>query len=417
MSLELLFFGAFQVLRQGNPITSCRSVNVQGLMAYLALESDRPHSREHLSALFWPNEPDNIAKQNLRQILYLLKQSLGEDPGAQPYLLTARATVQFNPHSVYTLDVAQFDAALAAEDHVGAAGWYRGDLLAGLYCESTLFEEWLVTQRERRHQQALGLFHRLAETHLAREDYAQASNYAYRQLEMEPWREAAHRQIMTALSAQGDRTGALSQYERCRKMLLDHLGVEPDPETEALYDAIRIGTKSGSPTNASLPAAVPSHSLPPTLTPLIGRNKEVHAIVKLLQGGARVVTILGEGGIGKTRLALTVGEDLAANAFADGVRFVPLAGVVEDKHTAQPSAALQDDALLMAIAGACGVAFAGDEPLRQRLYHHLQPRHMLLVLDNFEHLVASAALLLTLLEHATTAVDPCHLTGAAERLG
>ena len=98
--LSLNFLGSFQTTLDGKPITAFRSNKVQGLLAYLAQTTPQAHARDALAALFWPEEPDTVAKQNLRQSLYQLRQVLGEAvPPANPLLLASRANVQFNPAS------------------------------------------------------------------------------------------------------------------------------------------------------------------------------------------------------------------------------------------------------------------------------------------------------------------------------
>ena len=146
--LSLKFLGAFQTTLDGQPITAFRSNKVQGLLAYLALTSSQAHPREALAALFWPDEPDAVARQNLRQSLYQLRQVLGEAvPPANPLLLVSRASVQFNPASDHALDVKTFLTHLESDQLEQAASLYHGDLLPGFTCDSLPFEPWLGQER------------------------------------------------------------------------------------------------------------------------------------------------------------------------------------------------------------------------------------------------------------------------------
>src|SRR3954470_22812776 len=103
--LTLTFLGSFQAAVDGVPLR-IQSSRLQALLAYLALEPERAHTRETLAALFWPDEPDQVAKQNLRQALYQLRQLLGEP--TEQFLLITRETVQFNAGSDHALDVSAF---------------------------------------------------------------------------------------------------------------------------------------------------------------------------------------------------------------------------------------------------------------------------------------------------------------------
>jgi DNA-binding SARP family transcriptional activator len=162
--LALSCFGAFQAALDGEPLTSFHSVKVQALLAYLALEADRPHTREQLATLLWPLDAEASARNSLRQALYELRKQLGDrDDLPTSFLLVTRQTVQFNPKSDYTLDVADFLTALQQGALQQAATRYRGELLAGFSCESEPFEEWLRQRRSDFHNQAVDLYFKLAD--------------------------------------------------------------------------------------------------------------------------------------------------------------------------------------------------------------------------------------------------------------
>src|SRR3954452_9779400 len=222
--LTLTFLGPFQVAVDDTPLR-VHSARLQALLAYLALESARAHTREALAALFWPDEPDQVAKQNLRQALYQLRQLLGEP--TEQFLLITRETVQFNAGSDHALDVSDFLQHLKHGRLREAIELYQAELLAQLTSGSDSFQEWLVLRREQLHILALDALHQLAEQALDQADNASALGYARQQLALEPWREQAHRQLMLALARSGDRSAALAQYEACRRILAAELGVEP----------------------------------------------------------------------------------------------------------------------------------------------------------------------------------------------
>ena len=299
--LSLDFLGSFRVRLDDRPITSFRSAKVQGLLAYLALNSQQPHSREVLAALLWPDEPDAVARQNLRQSLYQLRQVLDDtDSKDKVYLSVTRSTAQFSPASNHTLDVSAFLDNLEDDDLEQAARLYRGDLLSGFGCDSVPFEEWLSHEREHLHRLALDTLSELTNRSAARGDYRHAEEFARRQLDLEPWREEAHRQLMQSLALSGERSGALAQYETCRAVLEAEFGVEPSAETQALAERIREQQL-----NAVADPSAPTRRR--LAIPFVGRASE-HAVLTeayqhVCEGSTRAVTLTGEAGIGKTRLA------------------------------------------------------------------------------------------------------------------
>jgi predicted ATPase len=223
----------------------------------------------------------------------------------------------------------------------------------------------------------------LAEHHEGRGEYERALEYAYRQLESEPWREEAHRQVMKLLALTRQRSAALAQYESCRRVLSEQLGIEPEAETRALYERIRTGNGE----SVSTPD-VPKHNLPAQLTPFVGREEELAQIAELLQDpDYRLLTLTGPGGIGKTRLSLQAAAQ-QIGAFDDGISFVPLASV------ASP------DFLASSIAQAVRLTLRGRDEPETQLLNYLAQKEMLLVLDNIEHLLEGADLLVEILKNA-----------------
>src|SRR5688572_23438397 len=363
--LALSLLGSLQITLAGESITAFRSDKERALLAFLVLEADRPHRREALIGLLWPEQPESLALNNLRKALHRLRQTLHDPPiqtsateetaqnsDAAPFLLITPKTIQFNPHSDYTLDVAAFTALLAgcqqhAHRHLEtciacsqrllqAAELYRGDVLHGFFLtDCVTFDEWILVKREWLRRQALDAFYTLAELYARRADYALAQRYALRQLAFEPWRESAHRQLMWALALRGERSEALAQYEACRRTLAEELGVEPEAETRRLYQRIRSGAISETRAlSSALSAQEPSppankratHNLLTYTTPLIGREAEIEWLTEhLLDPAYRLITVIGEGGIGKTRLACAAAERVRGDFF-QGVWLVSLAG-------------------------------------------------------------------------------------------
>jgi len=395
--LVISALGNLQVTLDGQPVTEFESNKVRALLAYLVVEADRPHSRDALMALLWPDQPDRVARNNLRHVLPNLRQVISDAAAQPPFLSITRDSVQFNPNSEYSLDVATFKMLLAAcEQHVHrhaescqscmkrlrqAVELYRGDLLQQFFLnDSPAFEEWVVLQRERLRRQVLEALHRLANFYERRGEHRQALQYAMRQLELDAWREEAHRQAMRALALSGERSTALAQYEACRRMLARELGVEPTRETLTLYEQIKSDTLEH-------PAAC-KVNLPTPATTFFGREKELAALDELLEEpNCRLITIVGPGGIGKTRLALAAAAE-QIGTFQHGVYYVSLAPLNSAEQ------------VFAAMAEALDLTFTGPQDLVAQLLKCLRERELLLVLDNLEHLAAATKLITQMVQTA-----------------
>ena len=207
-----------------------------------------------------------------------------------------------------------------------AIALYRGPFLDGFSCDSSAFEEWALTRRERLNRQLREALSRLAGAYAQCGEYDQSIQTARRLLELEPWDEAAHRLVMQGLARSGQRSAALAQYEACRRILQQELGVEPAAETQAMLDTIRggeLGPEAVPITLTEKPVPRVQPHLPAPLTSFIGRQGELAEIQRLLghpdpEGKARLLTLLGAGGCGKTRLAIA-----AAHSLADAGLFHP----------------------------------------------------------------------------------------------
>ena len=398
--VALALLGACQITCDGQPVSGLLSAKGRALLAYLAVEAHRPHPREVVAELLWPDRAPQVARDSLRQALAMLRLALGERTAAVPVLLITRDTLQFNAAGDAELDVAAFSALLAAcatHPHAElarcapcmhrlqqAATLYRGDFLDQFTAgDSAAFEEWAALHRERLRRQALEVLAHLAAYHERRGDYAPARAYAERQVELDSWGEEAHRQVMRVLALSGQRRAALDHYERCRRLLAEELGVDPAAETAALAAQIRAGALA-EPTSAAGRKAC----LPVQLTSFIGREEERAALAgRLADPGCRLVTLTGPGGVGKTRLALQVAADLE-DAFADGVAFVDLASVADP------------DLVAASIAESLEVKAGGGQPLLAALTQYLHNKHLLLVLDNFEQVLAAGPVVAELLQAA-----------------
>jgi len=389
--LALHFLGPPQLYLNSEPVTTDRR-KALALLAYLALAGKQ--TRDSLSALLWPDYDQSKAFTNLRHTLWEVQQALGEG-----WLLADRETIEFNPESDISLDVHQFEALLAQsrpeEDPSlripllsDSVKLYRNHFLTGFSLKDAAgFNEWAFAKSEElRHQLAtvLGL---LSDDHCALGQADQAIPHARRLITLDPLNESSHRQLMQVYIQAGQHSAALRQYQACEQLLRQELGLDPQPETRELYKKIRKREIMPVPQIEKQKAtATPSHNIPLQLSTFIGREKEQKAVAKLI-GSHRLVSLIGTGGIGKTRLALKVGEQLLEN-FANGIWLAELAS-------------LNDPALVpQAVGTLFGIIERSENTLSKKLIHYLGPKTALLILDNCEHLLdACAQLAETLLKN------------------
>jgi DNA-binding SARP family transcriptional activator len=320
--LSLSLLGPFQVTLDGQPVTGFKSNKVRALLTYLAVEADQLHPREVLAGMLWPDWPDRDALGNLRYALSNLRTVIGDRTAEPPFLLITRDTLQFNTASDYRLDVTAFTEMVevdeghpsAVEQLEQAVALYRGSFLEGFSVgDSPDFDEWALFARERLARQMSSALHRLAATYEQGGEYEKAQSFAWRHVELEPWDEAAHQQLMRTLALSGQRSAALAQYETCRRLLAEELRVEPAQETTSLYEQIRDGTLRApvSSARAADLVAEPPPFLDEELVEVerpvfVARERELAQLDGFLDlalaGQGRVIFVTGEAGSGKTAL-------------------------------------------------------------------------------------------------------------------
>jgi DNA-binding SARP family transcriptional activator/predicted ATPase len=331
--LSLSFLGTFEVALAERPVTTFEYDKVRALLAYLAVEADRPHRREALAGLLWPEQPEAKARHSLSQALLTLERAIADRQATPACLIVTRQALQFNPAGDYGLDVTTFTGLLAGcevHDHQQlaacdaclerlrrAATLYRGEFLAGFSAGDALpFEEWTLVQRERLERLAVEALGHLAGGYGARGEYQAALPHAWRRVELDPWQEAACRDLMRLLALSGQREAALAHYEACRGRLAAELDMEPAEETRRLVEQIRAGTlgrgaeeqrSRGAGEKISvlfprIPAPLP-HCTP---APFVAHERELAQLDRFLQaalaGQGRVVFVTGMAGKGKTAL-------------------------------------------------------------------------------------------------------------------
>jgi DNA-binding SARP family transcriptional activator len=250
--LNISLFGKFRVTHGENQLPGFEPVKVQELFAYLLLNRARPHPRENLAALLWGDVPTSQSKRYLSKALWQLQTALSlvtaaNAPDTDDLLLVDAEWIQLNPTAGYWLDVSVFErAAQLVKDEPGwmldgervqriheAVQCYRGDLLDGWY------QDWCLCERERLQFLYLILLDKLMRFCEAHGEYEAGREFGYRILSLDRAREQTHRQLMRLHYLAGDRTGALRQYQLCKRILKEELDVEPSRRTEDLYEEMR----------------------------------------------------------------------------------------------------------------------------------------------------------------------------------
>jgi DNA-binding SARP family transcriptional activator len=254
--LSISLLGPFVVRVGDQVLTEFSYDKVRALLAYLTVESAHPSRRERLAGLLWPDLPESKGASNLRTALYDLRNAIRDRQVQPSFLAIAHTTLRLNPDADIWADVLAFRDQVAAcealapstpgdpvyeEKLTRAAELYTGEFLHGFDVNSGPFEDWVLMQREALQLEALDVLERLVTLHQGRGDHERALIWARRQVALEPWREQAHRHVMRALAALGQRAAAVAQYERCCLTLRDKLGLEPEAETQALLERIRAG--------------------------------------------------------------------------------------------------------------------------------------------------------------------------------
>ena len=443
--LSLRLFGSPQVIMDGEPVTIARA-KASALLFYLAMNPE-PHQRNHLATLLWSERENAVARTYLRQALYTLSKALGDG-----WFCSDRTQIGLDPQADVTVDVRRFQQLLAVAPDLDpqtgieklalAARLADDEFLAGFGpADAPAFDDWLFFHRQALQRQRSDVLTRLVTQFSAQGDFGRALEYAQQKLALDNLDESAHQTLMRLYAYTGRKRAALRQFEQCTQVLADELGVTPAADTVAIYESIRRGSDpvpvdgmgelpAGTPDGdasveavghrgypsahgfahvalltppASRPAAP---ALPEQPTHFVGRVAELARLGELLaEPDARLITVVAPGGMGKTRLALASARREAAR-YRDGVCFVALAALTDPAEVAPAVAA----ALGITLQATASHAQTPDE----QVCATLRDKEMLLLLDNFEHLLPDTTFVQTLLR---TTPHIQLLVTSRERLG
>ena len=376
--LEIRLLGQFDLRQEGITI-EISSRPAKTLLAYLLLTGGTHHPRERLAGLLWPESTERNARKNLRQALWHLRKSIGER-----YLIADTESIAFSSSSEYWLDTAILEDPVEQNMEM-VVSLYEGELLPGYY------EDWVLLERDRLSAVFERKIQRLLTQLLQDQRWTDARSWAERWISKGQIPEAAYRGLMVAFAATGELSKVESSYQRCVEALRVEIGVDPSSETQALYEGLMAGNTESIPSKQDGlrregPPRGSGKNLPAQATAFVGREQELAATKQLL-ADTRLLTLTGPGGIGKTRLALEI-ADQVLDQFDHEAYFVSLAAVRADGH------------IIQIVADALEFPLSTQAEPEEQLLHHLRNKQLLLIMDNFEHVLEGASVVSRILQAA-----------------
>lgn len=390
--LEIYTFGNLRIRVGDTAVTNFASRKAEALLVYLAC-NPRSHARETLAAMFWDDSPQQRALANLSVLLSSLRKTLGK------FLATSRYEISLTHVEDLWVDALDLSKTLdqlpthkpmtrtSAAAATRVLNLVHGPFLSGFFIQQAgPFSEWVLLEQERLAQLTISGMDRLIDFYMQREQPLEGISLGLRLVSFDPLREESHRKLMRLYALSGQRNAAIEQYQMCTAVLADELGVEPTDETRLLMAQIRDGefdapASRNSLANSALAMTSPRypHNLPTDMTTFVGRDAELAQIEERLnQPVCRMLTVVGPGGVGKTRLIQAAARQ-RIDQYLHGITFVPLASLASA------------DLLETALAEAVKFTFSGRDDTSAQLLNYLSNKEMLIVLDSFEHLSGDAA--------------------------
>ncbi|MCA9978779.1 MAG: hypothetical protein KC413_23630, partial [Anaerolineales bacterium] len=319
--LSFTLLGQVILSQDGASLDSFRSQKEAALLIYLA-QTGQTHQRDFLAELLWENRSTTQALTNLRTVLARLRKQVGDA------LSVTRQSVALAPQQVQQVDsvlllqtladIGQINTAEKAAALQKALDSYCGDFLANFHLpDAPQFNEWAMMTRNHIQRQVISAYNKLAQYTLTTNDIDDSIAVAHRWLQADTVDETAHTFLLQRLLDAGRVREAVAHYEYCVELLRTELGIEPPAKMTALIRDIQP-----QPAITARPTAAGRHNLPVSYNQFFGRThtqQEIH--LRLDQSWCHLVTITGQGGVGKTRLATVIAHSRRAQ-HPDGVWLV-----------------------------------------------------------------------------------------------
>jgi predicted ATPase/DNA-binding SARP family transcriptional activator len=393
--MDFRILGPLEVLEGGRRL-SLGGHKQRALLAVLVMNANEVVSSDRLIEALWDDEPPDRARKALQVLVSQLRKAIGKER------LETRAPGYRLGLDPDELDLERFQRLMTEGRPEEALDLWRGHPLAEF-----AFERFAQAEIARLEELRVACLEERIDTDLAQGRHSDVVGELEALAHEHPLRERLRAQLMLALYRCGRQADALEAYREARRLLVEELGIEPSPQLQELQRAIlsQAAWLLALPAKERVLGITPS--LPAAANPLIGRRRELRAVSDQFLAGARLVTVTGAGGSGKTRLALEVATSLRAD-FGQQAYFVPLAPV------------RQAELLPATIMSTLGIREGAGEPPLETLTHSLQGQGLLLVLDNVEHLLDAAPALAELLANCpllkllVTSRAPLHVSGEHE---
>jgi predicted ATPase/DNA-binding SARP family transcriptional activator/tetratricopeptide (TPR) repeat protein len=378
--LEIKTLGNLVITEDGKILDALGSLRSQVLLTYLALETGS-HRRHYLANMLWPESSEDKALTSLRVVLSELRKGVGD------YLDISRTDIAIHPDSQISLDVRELERSVVLGKTESALNIYRGDFLTGIYIPgSTEYENWRRWEDERIRILLTTHLEERIRNRISLSRYQEVEGLSQNLLKIDPFNETANQCYALTLAMSGHRSAAIKHILAYSKLLLDDLGIEASPEIIDLKDKI-----SNDDLDSLAVEYKPKNNLPLHQTNFIGRRDGLARLTEqIIDPQCRLISIIGPGGIGKTRLAIqSIVENI--HHFPDGAFYIPLESTSDSEGIFQAIAAEMNfkfDSIISLISA------------QTQLLDVIRNLKIVLLLDGFEHLTKSGNQISFLLNNA-----------------